>query len=342
MTNRIFKLLFPLIFGFALAANAQTMLLNTTLSAAVGNTSSSALTTGSLSVVTVASATGISAPAANTSNTMGPATSAAQTYLYVDKELMQVVAVNGTSITVIRGIGPTVGASHATGAVVLVIPAQYNGGSNTAPGYVPSGSCTRTNELYLPHVEFASGTISDCLGGQWVNGDARQTTRATQWRIQAPITGAQTSGAVFGNNTTPTRYYLYCNEIDMPYAKLVTGLGVHTGTTGTSSDLWVAALYDSAGNLIANSAVAGTAPGASYVWGAFAFTSKYYVVGPGQYFGCITPIAAVTATLDTSKVGVNANTLTYTASGTSTTFLPTSFTAPTSFTDAAGPFFYVY
>jgi hypothetical protein len=342
VTNRIFKLLFPLIFGFALAANAQTMLLNTTLSAAVGNTSSSALTTGSLGVVTVASATGISAPAANTSNTMGPATSAAQTYLYVDKELMQVVSVNGTSITVIRGIGPTVGASHATGAVVLVIPAQYNGGSNTAPGYVPSGSCTRTNELYLPHVEFASGTISDCLGGQWVNGDARQTTRATQWRIQAPITGAQTSGAVFGTNSTITRYSMYCTEIDMTYSKLVTGLAFHTGTTGTSSDLWAASLYDSGGNLIANSVSTGTAPGAGYAWSPIALTAKYYVVGPGQYYGCVTPIAAVTATLDTIAAAKGDNTLTYVGTGTSTTTLPASFTIPTGFNASAGPFLYVY
>jgi hypothetical protein len=327
---------------FASVAFGQTILTTTTLSAAVGNTASSALTTGNLGVVSVASATGISAPTPNSGNTYGAASSNAQTYLYVDRELMQVTGVSGTNINVIRGVGGTAASSHASSALVFIVPAADASGGNARFGGSPAGSCTRSNELYLPHIQFTAGIISDCVGGQWVNGDSAQTTRAVQWRLRQPETGAQSSGAVFGTNSTPTEYSIYCTEIDMPYSKLVTGLGFHVGTTGNSSDLWVAALYDSGGNLIANSTTAGTAPGAGYSWSPIPFTSKYYVVGPGQYFGCMTTVGSVTATLDTVTTAKGDNMLTYTATGTSTTYLPMSFTPPTSFHTTAGPYMYVY
>src|SRR5579864_5666892 len=78
-------------FGFA-----QTILGTTTLSVAVQGMGSvnGATPTGNMSIVTVASATGISAPVPNTSLTSGlVATSESQTFLYVDRELMQVKGV---------------------------------------------------------------------------------------------------------------------------------------------------------------------------------------------------------------------------------------------------------
>jgi hypothetical protein len=138
-----FKLLCLIALSFVAAPLfGQTILVNTTLSSSVGNTTSSASTTGNLSVISVASATGISGPTPNTGNTAGLATSGAQTYLYVDRELMQVVAVNGTSITVIRGLAPTAAMSHASSAVVFVIPSADTNGGNGRPGSVPGGSCT--------------------------------------------------------------------------------------------------------------------------------------------------------------------------------------------------------
>lgn len=327
--------------SFGLPAFGQTLLLTTTLSSATGNTTSSALTTGNFGMIAVASATGISGPVPNTSNTAGLATSSAQTYLYVDHELMQVVSVSGTTIGVIRGAGPTYAQSHASGALVFVVPGIAFYGGNTLPGVASGGSCTRTNEVYLPHIDFSSGIISDCLGGQWVNGDSKQTTRAVQWRIREPETGAQASTAVFGTNTTSVLDSIYCTEVDMPYSKLVTGLGIHVATTGNSSDLWVLGLYDSGGNLLANSATAGTAPGVAYSWSPFVFTSKYYVVGPGQYFGCMIPISTTTATVDTVTTGKGSNMLTYGATS-STAALPATFTPPTGFTTVVGPYFYVY
>ncbi len=300
----------------------QTILTTTTLSAA--------LTSSSTRTFNVASATNITAPS-TTNNQLA-------TYLYVDRELMSVEAVSGTLVTAQRGAGGTTAATHASSALVFVIPAYLSTNFSVSP---PQGSCTRASVIALPVINPAAGVISDCVGGQWVNGDALQTTRAVQWRMQMPPTAAQNAGAVFGNNTTSVLDSLYCTEIDMSYSKLVTGLGIHVGTTGNSSDLWVLGLYDSAGNLIANSATAGTAPGSAYAWSNFAFTSKYYVVGPGQYYGCMIPISATTATVDTLKTAYGANYLTYTATS-SNAYLPTSFTVPTGFNNAAGPFLYVY
>ena len=323
--KRIIAILALLVLSVCVESHAQSILINTTLSAALVNG-------GSGQVATVASATGITAPSA--------ANPQLATYLVIDAELAQVVAVNGTQITLARGVGGTQSRTHASGAVVLVVPA-YLATYFNVPG--PTGSCTRTSVLALPLVSVSAGAawLSDCIGGQWVTGDAGQTTRAVQWRIRQPETGAQTSGAVFGNNTTSVLDSIYCTEIDMSYSKLVTGLGIHVGTTGNSSDKWVLGLYDSSGALLAQSAAAGTAPGSSYAWSAFAFTAKYYVVGPGQYFGCMVPIASTTATVDTIKTAQGDNILTYTATS-STAALPASFTAPTSFTNAAGPYLYVY
>src|SRR5271154_3585219 len=90
----------------AVCAHAQTILTNTTLSSAVS--------TGSATSVGVASATGISAP-----STSDPTKA---TILYVDREAMYVTGVSATTISVIRGYESTAGRSHASSAVVFVIP----------------------------------------------------------------------------------------------------------------------------------------------------------------------------------------------------------------------------
>lgn len=323
-------------------AYAQTLLTTTTLSSAANNTVSTALTTGNMGVVNLASVTGVSAPTPNTGNVAGIATSNANTYLYVDRELMQVAGVSGTSVTVIRGVGSTAAASHASGALVFVVPAAAVASWGTPLGQTdwgPQGSCTRTNELYLPRIAFTSGNISDCEGGQWMQGDSSQTTRPVWFRYYSPAPGAQSSGAVFGTNSTLTQYSTYCTEIDISSSKLLTGLAPHVGTTG-GTDKWTVGLYDNGGNLLASSAAAGSTVGSAYAWQATAFTAPFYAVGPAQYYGCfITNGSTATADLVTTAKGDYV--LTQTKTGTGFT-LPTSFTVPTSFTTVTGPYLYAY
>jgi hypothetical protein len=325
-------------------ASGQTILVNTTLSAAVPASVSSALTTGNQVIVSVASASGISAPTPNTSNTYGAATSEAQTYLFVDRELMQVRGVSGTQITVIRGVGQTAGASHASGAAVIVVPAAaaslWSSGSYGAPPAVPQGSCTRASEPFLPRVQFLSGIISDCLGGQWVNGDILQTTRTTNFQLQFPVTGA-TAYTSAGTSTAKAANTMYCTEIDMPYSKLIKGLAVLNGATATT-DKFLIALYDSGGNLLANSATAGTTASGASSYQKRDFTTPYFVVGPGQYFACAQGDSGTTATLNLLATGTSDFVLTQSYGSQTFGTVPTTITVPTSFTTLKGPLFFLY
>ena len=321
-------------------AFGQTLLTTTTLSAAVPNSTSSALTSGNQGIVSVASATGISAPTPNSGNTYGLATSNAQTYLYVDRELMQVTGVSGTNVSVIRGVSSTAASSHASSALVFVVPAADVNGDSGRLGGTPAGSCTRTSELYLPHIQWISGTVSDCIGGQWVQGDATQTQRiASKW-FYAPPPGGTIYTSLNTAGTTLAATTMYCTEIQLPYSKQVTGIGVLNGTT-VGTDKHLVALYDATGNLLANSATAGVASATASNYQQIAFTSPYYVVGPGQYFGCM----QTNGTTDTVRMLVTQVLDQYLTKGvTSITFgtVPATITVPTTFTTAVGPYLQLY
>ncbi len=330
-------------------AGAQTLLTNTTLSTAAQGMGSvnGATPTGNLSIVSVTSATGISAPAANTSLTSGLiATSEAQSYLYVDRELMQVKAVSGTTITVIRGMNGTSSPSHASGAIVFIVPSAVFGAWAGGPAD-PQGSCTRSNELYLPRINFSSGIISDCNGGQWVNGDAAQTTRtlvtgstsgANGFRY--PDTGGTALTALETSGTAPAaNTQIYCTEVDVPFNMYLQGLAPLNGTTVGTDKHWVI-LYDSAGAVLATSAVAGATTSGASTYQKYNFISPYYAVGPARYFACV-GTNGTTDTIRHAATGTNDNILggavTGQVFGTSA-----AITVPSTFTTVKAPYFMAY
>jgi hypothetical protein len=121
-----------------LAYAQQNTLAQTTLAAAV---------TSSANVLTVASATGITAP------TGAPGTA---TSIYVQDasgpgELMTVTAVNGTAVNVTRGSNGTQGQAHVSGAMVLI------GRPNWFYASDPGGACTAANTLVTPYVNVRTG-----------------------------------------------------------------------------------------------------------------------------------------------------------------------------------------
>lgn len=323
---------------------AQTILANTTLSAVMPATTSSATTTGNQQLAIVASATGISAPTPNVGNVYGLATSEAQSYLYVDRELMQVKAVSGTSVTVIRGVLGTSGSSHASSALVFVVPSTYLFGTGfgavAAGPAVPQGSCTRASELFLPRIAFGSGVISDCVGGQWVNGDAMQTQRNSGTVLLSPNPGGTIYTSLNSTGTAPSATVMNCTEIQLPYSKLVTGLGILNGTAiGTDNHL--VALYDATGNLVANSAVAGVLAATASEYQQISFTSKYYLVGPAQYFGCMQS-NGTTATVRMLVTQVQDTFLTKGVTAQTFGTVPATITVPTTFTTAVGPYLSIF
>jgi hypothetical protein len=201
---------------------------------------------------------------------------------------------------------------------------------------VPAGSCTRSNEQYLPRIQFNSGIISDCLNGQWYNGDALQTTRTHSKVLYEPQPGAVLYTSLNTNGTTLVAGTLYCTEIQLGYSKLITGIAVLNGTT-VGTDNHLVALYDGGMNLLANSATAGVLAATASNYQQISFTTPYYAVGPAQYFACVQS-NGTTATVRMLITSVQDQYLTTSKTGAFGT-IPATITAPTTFTTAVGPYF---
>src|SRR5208337_700003 len=113
---------------------------------------------------------------------------------------------------------------------------------------------------------------------------------------------------------------------DVPGNKLATGLGIMFGTTAGGTNLHLVALLDSSGNVVANSALAGATNSTASTYVNFAFTAKYLVVGPAQYFAC----TQSNGTSDTIRMLVTGTQDTYLTTSKTGTFgtIPT-ITVPT-------------
>lgn len=314
-TLSVFALLITCV--FVPQASAQTIITPTTLSQAIAD--------GSSKQIVVASTTNITAPnfSAGTS-----------TQLYIDRELLDVENVSGTTITVRRGAGGTGAASHASGALVFPgAPTQFF----TRPLQTEfQGSCTRSTEPVLPRINVQTGTISDCLGGYWVNGSNDPLSR---FRIVAPDSGGTAYTSLNTNGTTLSATTLYCSEVILPSNKLLTGIAILNGTTVGTDNHYVV-LYDASGKALANSALAGAVSSGASTYQQYAFTSKFFAVGRAQYFACF----QTNGTTDTVRMVVTGTQDTLlTKAQTSATFgtIP-ALTVPTTFTTAVGPYVYLY
>jgi hypothetical protein len=204
----------------------------------------------------------------------------------------------------------------------------------------PMGACTRGNEVYLPRIQFSSGTVTDCLNGQWVSGSAFGTNTAAA-PIQNPPSGGtaytslETNGTAFDAATS-----MYCIEVAMPYDKALTGLKYLAGTTAGGSEKKTVVLYDGGGNVLAHGAAAGVVNSTASIYVAVPFTVPFYAVGPGRYFACLQS----NGTSDTVRHTITAVD-DYLLAGkiTGQTFGTfASATMPSTFTTATGPYFLLY
>ena len=303
--------------GLLLAASlsfAQTIVPFTTLAAAITSSSSQQNT------FKLTSTTGIVANS---------------TVLFIEGEADFVNAVNGSYVSVTRGQPSSRVSPHLSGAMVWYGPPSYFQ-SATPAGY-PFGSCTRSTAFVLPYIDITNNVISDCLGGVWVNGDTVPQT-LSPFRVLAPNSGAVLYTGV-GTSTATVAGTLYCTEIDLPFNKLLTGIGKMNGATATT-DNHLVILYDASGNLLANSATAGVLAATASTYQTIPFTSKYFAVGPAQYFGCVQS-NGTTATLNMIKTGMQDTYLTTSKTGVFGT-IPTTITAPTTFTTVVGPYLELY
>ena len=316
---------FALLLAILPASAAVTQLSNTTLSAAVNATQP---------FVTLASLTGINGPGQPVSQgSLGTPSGAAFTILYVDGEAMRVTVTPATSqpVLVERGYqSPAV--AHASGATVwIATPQQLVWDVNG----LPSGTCT-TATAVSPTINVHLNQFAECLGGQWVIGSGT----ATAYRLNFPTIGAVAYTGLDTNGTAVGSTTLYCTEVDLPASKMLTGIALLNGTTVTGNKRYVI-LYDSAGNALTNSALAGQASATASVFEGYAFTSKFYAVGPAQYFGCLQDNSTGSTTVRMVDTGIDDNILTKGQTGATFGTVP-ALTVPTSFASSVGPYLYLY
>lgn len=147
-------------------------------------TLATAITTTYGRAIVVTSATGILAPSLSSA-------SQPSTQIFIDGEMLDVTAVNGTTVSVRRGANGTRAVTHASGAIVYAGPA---GGTGSSPFYdlAKLGSCTAANEPFLPAIDYYDNIIFDCSGGLW--------TAEVTGTLNAPV--AQTLTTDYTNATT--------------------------------------------------------------------------------------------------------------------------------------------
>jgi len=144
---------------------AQVTLTSTTLSVAITDASSTS--------IRVTSATGF----------------AAGSIAYVDREALRVVSASGTTISVVRGFSGTRASTHANAATIYVGLPEY------FTTYDRAGSCTATNELVLPRINFNSGNILNCVASLWVATNGPLTTNTGLTAIGPNAAGTVDLGA---------------------------------------------------------------------------------------------------------------------------------------------------
>lgn len=88
--------------------------------------------------------------------------------------------------------------------------------------------------------------------------------------------------ASIGTNTTPVSGTIYVAEVFLPANKTITGIGILNGAT-VGTDSGIAALYSSAGALLASSALAGAVTAGANAFQEFTLTAPYAAVGPAKY-----------------------------------------------------------
>jgi len=220
-----------LLLAFVSLGQAQTTLTSTTLSTAI---------TKSQKTITVASATNFNPPdLAQSQGGVGSSTAANQTVALIGREVVDIVDVSGTTITVRRGTRGSAAVAHSSGEKVTVGPAGNFADAD------PQGACTRTLLAYVPIINVHTGEKFDCMNGEFGS-----------W-INRPRLGAAVSSAATIAPISPFVHISGTAEITaitpppaMPKVGCITVIpdGAFTGATGGAAGSAVAKAFTAVAN----------------------------------------------------------------------------------------------
>lgn len=258
--------LFALLVPMSVHAQQYT-LTQTTLSAAAGGNilgqGPGTQPVPAATLVQVTSATGIVGINPNLSTT---ASQPNQSVIYVDRELMMVTAVNGTTLTVVRGYNGTVAAPHASGAMVLVGKPftfyTFDPGGTPASGTgIGGAACSAANTLVTPWVNIRTGAqwLCSTITNTWIAGWNNPV--ATEW--SAPNTAVASATTI-----TPSGPLFHITGTTL-ITTIAVPVGMNATTTGSASFCAIpdaAYTTSNAGNLIKAASTAAIGQVMCFTW----------------------------------------------------------------------------
>lgn len=116
------------------------------------------------------------------------------TLLYVEREAMLVLSINGTAVSVARGQNGTKAVPHASNSMVLA------GRPDWFYNYQPTGACTTAATYVTPWVDIADSTqwLCSTISLQWMVGYQNSATTAQANTVVASVNGLITpTGPLF-------------------------------------------------------------------------------------------------------------------------------------------------
>jgi hypothetical protein len=276
------------IVSLSLCANAQTALTQTTLSTSIASTSTR--------TIQVASATGIAAPALPAY----PGGAAVSTQLYIDDEVLDVTAVNGTVITVRRGANGSKARTHASGTNVYAAPVSLGAFID----YSLAGSCPSGSYPATPMVDYADSETFQCVNGMWAVQTVGGQQHFPNILLQATAyTNATTTFSSVSSLSFPvSANHTYTGTCTVVYQGTATTAGPKWQLTGPASPTTVLLAVDGGTGAAAYADVAATAfSSAITAFGTLGATSTNYVGHVA--FSIVNGVNAGTVTLQAAANG---------------------------------------
>ncbi len=205
---------------------------------------------------------------------------------------------------------------------------------------IPTGVNTFSGNVYCPPSQTCFDTSTNS-GASVVftgttNTNGNQQTSLTEFK-HFYAGGAAPATTTTGTDTAAIAGTLWISEIFLPaHISAVTGISYLVGSVGAADKVMVA-LFDSAGNILANSALdSSVTVGTAATFQRVPFTAPLAVAGPGKYF------VGVSFNGTTAKIRTQAFGDTSTTSIAQTFNTLVAITPPTSFTASVGPYCMTY
>ncbi len=199
--------------------------------------------------------------------------------------------------------------------------------NNTSGSQVTKMSISTAGNVSIAGTLGVTGTVT------LSSGIATGANTKTRWATWNPTAAANATDVAYSTST------VYLSQIWVPHNETITGVGVLNGTHAGSNSI-IVALFDSAGNALANSNLAGTSTSGASAFQQVALTATYAAKGPATYWVGLYGNGTTDKLYAIPSIGQSGG---LAGSVTGQTFgTVANLSSPTTFTADKGPVSYVY